>query len=129
MAEHLTVLLVESDPDLLEALELALADRGHRVLSAADGTTAADLLGRMLPDVAVFDMLLAGQSGLQLAMLLKERSDGRVPVVMMSGHVSAALRDYALAAGVDRFFDKPFPLADVVEAVEDLAVPAAVSTA
>jgi DNA-binding response OmpR family regulator len=123
MASLKTVLLVEDDSLLLEALALTLHRRGYQVLSASDGEKAAALIAEQIPDIAVFDMMLPGQSGFQLASLLVERSDGRVPIVMMSANSSAAHRDYAFAAGVDRFLIKPFATGKLVEAVETLCPP------
>ncbi len=118
MASSVTVLLATDEPELLDALGFALNHRGYHVIPALTGDRAAELLQRQLPDLAVLDMLLPGQSGFQVTRLLKERSDGRVPVVMMSDHPAPAHRDYAFAAGVDHFLEKwlaPAKLLDVVE--------------
>src|SRR5262245_3617957 len=106
MASQATVLLVTDDSDLLDALGFVLNRRGYRVIPALSGDKAVELLLGQLPDLAVLDMLLPGQSGFQLTRLLKERSDGTVPVVMMSDHPAPAHRDYAFAAGVDWFLEK-----------------------
>ena len=125
MAHHRTVLLVESDPALLDALGFALRRRGYHVLAALDGHRAAELLDRKLPDALVLDMFLPAQSGFQVARLAKERSDGAVPVVMLSGASAGAHRDYAAALGVDSFLAKP-SAAEVLATVEALCpLPAA----
>ena len=123
MTSQITVLLVTDDPDLLDALGFALNHRGYHVIPAVSGDRAVDLLLRQLPDIAVLDMLLPGQSGFQLTRLLKERSDGRVPVVMISDHTAQAHRDYAFAAGVDWFLEKWLAPARLLEAVEMLCPP------
>jgi CheY-like chemotaxis protein len=119
MANHRTVLVVEPEPALLDALGFALRRRGYHVLTATDGHRAAELLDRNLPDALVTDMFLPGQSGFQVARLAKERSGGTVPVVMLSRVASEAHRDYAIALGVDSFPAKLDP-AEVVAAVETL---------
>jgi two-component system, OmpR family, alkaline phosphatase synthesis response regulator PhoP len=119
MATHRTILLVESEPTLLDALGFALRRRGYHVLAALDGERAAELLARYAPDAVVLDMFLSRQSGFQVARLIKERSDGLVPVVMVSHAAAEAHRDYALALGVDSFLVKP-GAAEVVAAVEAL---------
>ena len=106
MAAHRTVLLVESDPALLEGLDVALRRRGYHVLTAADGERAAELALRHLPNAAAVGMLLARQSGFQVARLVKERSDGAVPVVMYADGTAGFHRDYALALGVDSFLER-----------------------
>jgi DNA-binding response OmpR family regulator len=119
MAHHRTVLLVESEPSLLDSLGFALRRRGYHVLTAIDGARAAELLDRNLPDALVLDMFLPAQSGFQVARLAKERSDGLVPVVMLSRIPAEAHRDYAVALGVDSFLAKP-GTAEVLAAVEAL---------
>src|SRR5262245_30605948 len=120
MASHRTVLLAEDDPHRLDSLGFALRRRGYHVLGAADGNRAAELLARSLPDIAVVEMLLPEQSGFQVAMLAKERSDGRVPVVMLAVSAADPHRNYALAVGVDVFLAPPLVAEELVEAVESL---------
>ena len=118
MASQTTVLLVVDEPELLDALTFSLNHRGYRVIPALNGHQAVDLLLRELPDIAVLDMLLPGQSGFQITRLLKERSNGQIPVVMISDQMARAHRDYAFAAGVDWFMEKwlaPARLLGVVE--------------
>jgi len=120
MTSSVTVLLAAEEPDLLDAHGFALNHRGYHVIPALTGDLAAELLTRQLPDLAVLDMLLPGQSGFQLTRLVKERSEGRVPVVMMSDHPAPAHRDYAFAAGVDHFLEKWLAPARLLEVVERL---------
>jgi DNA-binding response OmpR family regulator len=121
--------VVEDDPDLCEALAAALRRKGYEVVPVGDGAEAIRLLAGQPPDVAVLDMMLPGASGFQVARLVKERSDGRVPVLMISGNSSAAHQDYAFAAGADRFLPKPFSLARFLDAVTALCPPAGGSRA
>jgi DNA-binding response OmpR family regulator len=118
-----TVLLVEDDPLILDGLGIILQRRGYHVLSAPDGDAAMAIIAQQLPDIAVLDMMLPGQSGFQITHQLKGQSEGRVFVVMMSGNSSAAHRDYAHSAGVDRFLVKPFAIVKLLEAVEGLCPP------
>jgi DNA-binding response OmpR family regulator len=120
MASQLTVLLATDEPELLDALGFALNHHGYHVVPALTGDRAVELLLRQLPDLAVLDMLLPGQSGFQITRLLKERSDGRVPVVMISDQTAPAHRDYAFAAGVDWFLEKWLAPARLLQAVEML---------
>jgi DNA-binding response OmpR family regulator len=123
MASQRTVLLVEDDPLFLDALGSTLQRQGYRVLSALDGDAATALMAEQFPDIAILDMMLPGQSGFQITLRIKEQSEGRAFVVMMSGNTSAAHRDYALSAGVDRFLAKPFTMAKFLETVETLCPP------
>lgn len=123
MATQRTVLLVEDEPDLREAMAELLRDTGYEVIVCADGVEAEAALLDELPDLVVIEMLLAGRSGFQVAQLVNERSDGRVPVVMTSWIGSPAHRDYALAAGAAAFLRKPFALADLAALAVRLCPP------
>jgi DNA-binding response OmpR family regulator len=123
MASQKTVLLVEDDLQFREALALVLHRRGYRVLSAPNGQEAFTLVAEQFPDIAILDMMLPGPSGFQITQRLKDQSEGRIIVIMISGNSSAAHRDYAIVTGVDRFLAKPFSPAKVLEIVEELCPP------
>ena len=120
MGSSRTVLVVEAEPQLREAMAYGLRRRGYEVQTAGDAAEAEDLLARGLPHLLVTDMQLPGPSGFQVARLVAERSDGRVPVVMVSANTSPAHRDYALASGVDVFLTRPVSPAELAAAVEEL---------
>lgn len=120
MGSTRTVLVVEDDADIRDDVAFALRRRGYKVVVAADGDAADALLGHGPPDLLVTDMMLPGRSGFQLARRVKELSDGRVPVVMVSGNGSPAHQDYALVAGIDAFLPKPFTLEALVCLVAEL---------
>lgn len=103
-----SVLLVEPDPAVRDAVSTLLRRRGYAVECARTGPDAAARLREQLPDLVVVELLLPGGSGFQVARLAKDLSDGRLPVVMLSGLSAAVHRDYALAAGADVFLAKPF---------------------
>jgi DNA-binding response OmpR family regulator len=123
-----TVLIVEDEPDLRDALASALIRRGYAVVTAGNAEAADDLLGRSLPALVVTDMMLPGSSGFQVIRAVKDRPGGdRVRVVMMTGNPSPAHRDYALASGADRFLTKPFATIALVQAVMELCPPGPVA--
>ncbi|MDB5307914.1 MAG: response regulator [Gemmataceae bacterium] len=124
-----TVLLVEDEPEQREAMAFALRRRGYDVVTAGDAAGAEEVLVRDLPDLLVTDMMLPGRSGYQVLRLAAEVSNGRLPAIMMSANTAPAHRDYALAAGADRFLAKPFSLADLARAAEALCPPPPPTTA
>lgn len=126
MSSQITVLLAANDTELLNDLGFTLNHNGYHVVTAQSGDGAIALAGLQLPQIAVVDMLLPGSSGFQLTRFLKERSDGRIPVVMISDQIAQAHRDYAFAAGVDRFLEKwlaPTRLLDLVQELSPRAEP------
>lgn len=127
-----TVLLAEDEATLRDTLAVALADRGYEVVAVGCGAEAAAAAADRLPDLVVVDMLLPGESGFQVAQVVKDLSAGRVPVIMISGNTSPAHRDYALASGVDAFLPKPFDpdaLLDLADALCPAATRVVIKTA
>src|SRR6187431_1046154 len=99
MSPTRTVLLVEDDPDLRDAIELLLLRKGYYVVSTGDGLRAVELASQHRVDAALVDLLLPGQSGFQVTSDLKSQYGDTVKVVVMSGNGSQAHLDYAFAAG------------------------------
>ncbi|MGX5777585.1 response regulator [Methylorubrum zatmanii] len=115
----LRILLVESDSLVRESVAEALADLGHRVVQAASGEHALELLG----ESAAYDAMVADQSmpvmtGLQLAATVVERyPDIRIILASPHGHLPATARQFLQ-------LDKPFRPDDLA-AVLSAATPVA----
>lgn len=125
MSQTRTVLVVEDDPDLRDAVELLLIQHGYHVVSTGNGLRAVELADQHRIDAALVDILIPGQSGFQVTSELKVRFGNEVRVVMMSGHVSQAHLDYAFAAGAEQFLAKPFTAAQLLDVVTSLCPPPA----
>ncbi|MHC5903630.1 response regulator transcription factor [Streptomyces sp. S6] len=99
------VLLVDDDPVARESARLALAERGHRVRTAADGVTGLNLFRRQAPDVAVLAARLPGLDGMSLARRIHEESG--VPVLLMSDGDDPADLVASLEKGADDCLARP----------------------
>jgi CheY-like chemotaxis protein len=116
-AEPLTVLLVEDDAEAAVALTEALDAAGHRVVGPFHSAEAAEAATALHPiDVALLDINLSGEAtGVDLARSLKARWG--VPVIFLSGDVSAAAANAELAAAM---VIKPYTGRDVLDALARL---------
>lgn len=123
MGRPQTILLADDEPELREAMAIALRRKGYRVVDTDDGADALRIIADQPPDLAVVDMLLPGASGFRVAQAVKDATDGLAPVVMVSANSSDIHQDYAFATGVDRFLPKPFALGKLVEVVAGLCPP------
>lgn len=123
MSRQHTVLVVEDDPDLRDAVELILLRRGYHVIATGDGLRATELAERHHIAVALVDLLIPGQSGFQVATELKSRYGDAVRVVVMSGNTSAAHQDYAFASGAELFLTKPFTTTQLLDAIAAFCPP------
>lgn len=110
-----TVLICEDDTNLRTLVRLALGD-GYRYYEAPDGPSGLQLARRIHPDVIVLDLMLPGQSGLDVLGALRADDElAKTPVIVMSAwsHSDEA----AVQAGADRFVPKPFDPDELRDAV------------
>ena len=94
------IILIDDDPEVCELLELLLVDEGHRVVTACDGIAALELTTRgvQTPDLILADYNLPnGMNGLHLVAALREKFARPIPVVYLTGDISATTtREIAL---------------------------------
>jgi len=116
------ILLVDDDPDVLTALQLALADTGATIDTASDGNTAVEKVAANAPDLMVLDMMLPKRSGF---LVLEKVRQGRAKtdpprVIMITGNMGTRHRVYAENLGVSGYLTKPFRMDRLVQSVKDL---------
>jgi len=113
-----TVIVVDDDADLRDALENLLASVGLKV--SAFGS-AAEMLDSELPDAPsclVLDIRLPGISGLEFQSQLA-RSGLQLPIVFISGHGDIPMTVRAMKAGAVDFLTKPFRDQELIDAVSN----------
>lgn len=103
---HCTVLVVDDEPAITELVSFILADAGMRVLSAADGYTAIEILENTTVDVVVTDIRMKGMSGFDLLSHINDVDDS-VKVIMMTGYDSYEMVRRALKANAYDYLKKP----------------------
>jgi two-component system KDP operon response regulator KdpE len=116
-----TVLLVEDDELVMDAMTRTLVRQGYLVLSARSGHDAMSLIYTPLQpiNVVVLDLNLPDVSGIALCARIRELHP-TVPVVVCTGSTDPADADGLFNLGVRRFFHKPVPMADLVASVEGI---------
>jgi two-component system, NtrC family, response regulator HydG len=101
------LLLVDDDALLLRALARILRPEGHALLLASDGTSMQQRLQDPALDAILLDLVLGGQSGLELLALAK-RERPEVEVIMMTGHASVESAVGCMREGAFDYLEKPF---------------------
>jgi len=111
-----TVLVVDDEPEIRTSLHGILAEEGLRVLEAADGRQALDLIQRERPDLVILDVWMPEMDGLEL---LQQLQDDSMPpaVVMISGHGNIETAVKATKLGAFDFIEKPFSLDGLLRVV------------
>jgi signal transduction histidine kinase len=114
-----SVLLVEDDPLVAEAMQLALEDLGCRVRCAGSGEEALDLARRSAPQMMIADYRLPGdRNGLDTIIALRILAGKDFPAAIITGDLAADIQVCAEAAGVN-FLHKPIHPEDLGKLVRD----------
>lgn len=114
------ILLVDDDPEIIEAIRVALEAGGYRILIARDGNQGLAMAEREDPDLVILDMMMPKRSG--FLVLERLRRTRRVPmrVIMITANEGSRHKAYAEMLGVDDYIRKPFPMARLIESVNRL---------
>jgi DNA-binding NtrC family response regulator len=102
-----TVLLVDDEPQVLQAVSQLLERQGWRVRRAPDGRTAIELYAQERPDLVMCDVSMPGLNGLQVLEILKSR-DPDATVVMLTGGSDIETAVQAMRTGAENFLTKPW---------------------
>jgi two-component system, sensor histidine kinase and response regulator len=111
-----TILVVDDESGVRMSLEMVFRST-YRVVAASNSAEALELLGKESPHVAILDIKMVGESGLDLLPVLKIR-DPQLEVVMLTGYETIDAAKLALRRGACDFLSKPFDLGTLKQAVE-----------
>ena len=119
-----TILVVDDDEAIRDALRMALAYEGHDVLTAIDGVDALEVIdsavaGGTAIDTFLIDVMMPRLDGLGLCSRLRERGD-TTPILVLTALDDVGDRVAGLDAGADDYLPKPFDLAELLARVRAL---------
>lgn len=117
VCEVARILVVDDEPDILDAVTLVLERCGHAVTKAADGAAAAEMHRRDEFDLIVSDLVMPGLDGIALAKAVRADSRLNIPILLVTA--SGSPQDLAAAdrAGVTAYLSKPFKLRELRDQV------------
>ncbi|MHB8067144.1 MAG: sigma-54-dependent transcriptional regulator [Desulfobaccales bacterium] len=101
-----TLLVVDDEPQILQAVSGILQDEGFEVITAPDGETALKTVSEAAPHLVLLDIALPGKDGLEVLQELKARYPA-LPVVMISAYGSVENAVKATRLGAYDFIEKP----------------------
>src|SRR5437899_2720527 len=103
-----TVLVADDSEDNRELLSQMLRVQGYRVVCAADGAEALDVLAGQPIDLALVDVMMPRCTGFAVCRTVKARPETRlIPVVLITGLGSGDDRIRGIESGADDFLNKP----------------------
>jgi DNA-binding response OmpR family regulator len=116
LVEVTTVLVVDDEPLVRDVVTRYLEHDGHRVVTAADGGAARELIEQEAPSLVLLDVMLPGEDGLELCRWIRSSSD--LPVILLTARVEEADRIVGLELGADDYVTKPFSPREVAARVK-----------
>jgi DNA-binding response OmpR family regulator len=116
------VLVVDDDPDILDALAEILEVEGYEVQRARNGREALQRLEQGLPDLVLLDLMMPVMDGWEFARSLAPGA--RPPIIVLSADRNVSVK--AKEIGALGWLAKPFELTELLAAVRG-AVPAETS--
>jgi DNA-binding response OmpR family regulator len=108
-----TILVVEDEPQLALGLKDALEFEGFRVLTCGTGREGVALAKSEKPHAVLLDLMLPDINGYQVCEEIR-RSDGFVPILMLTAKSQEADKIRGLDAGADDYVTKPFSVGELV---------------
>jgi putative two-component system response regulator len=113
-----TVLLVDDDPEQLEALRTMVEQGGYAVLTATDGEEALHVLAEHRPRLILADWAMPRMDGLSMCRSIRAMNDSQyVHIVLMTVHAKKCGLIEAFDAGVDDFLTKPVAELDLLASI------------
>ena len=120
--EERRVLLIEDEPNIIEAIRFILSRDGWRVDTHSDGKSAVEAVRERSPDLIILDVMLPNRSGYDILNDLRGAEETHdVPVLMLTARGQKKDRELAERLGASRFMTKPFSNREILETVRELA--------
>jgi DNA-binding response OmpR family regulator len=122
------ILVVDDDPDVLEAIGILLEANGFNVVTAKDGVDALNNLKEEKPDLMILDLLMPVMDGFGVCRELKDprlTKYAQMPIIILSSvKENASRRRYELETGlqldVDDYVEKPIEHTVLIERVKNI---------
>lgn len=119
MAEKKSILLVEDEENLQEALKLNLELENYSVTGAFDGAAALKAINQEHYDLIILDVMLPEIDGISVCETIR-LTNSDIPILILSAKSSSADRILGLKKGADDYLTKPFNLEELLLRVNKL---------
>lgn len=112
------ILIIEDDERIANLLRRTLTYDGYQAEIAADGETGLSRAHEGRPDLIILDLMLPGMDGLEVTQRL--RTEGNLPILMLTAKDTTTDRVMGLDAGADDYMAKPFEIDELLARVRAL---------
>ncbi|MCF6188269.1 MAG: sigma-54 dependent transcriptional regulator [Desulfobulbaceae bacterium] len=112
-----TILIIDDEAPIREALSGILADEGFKALTAANAEEGFGILEREEVQLVLLDIWMPGMDGLEALTVIRERFD--LPIIMISGHGTIETAVQATRKGAFDFIEKPLSYDKIILAIKN----------
>lgn len=112
------ILIIEDDERIANLLRRTLTYDGYQAEIAADGESGLSRAHEGRPDLIILDLMLPGMDGLEVTQRL--RTEGNLPILMLTAKDTTTDRVMGLDAGADDYMAKPFEIDELLARVRAL---------
>ena len=125
------ILIIDDDPDIVEAMKVVLESKNYKVASAKSGEEGLKSVKRNKPDLVILDVIMeTGDKGFDVARELKNSQGYKnIPILMLTAIKEKTGLDFKKEAGdkdwlpVDDYVEKPLRPEELISKVEKLLKP------
>lgn len=115
------IYIVEDDTDILEVESFALKNSGYEVKGFANAKDFYEAMRERIPELAVLDVMLPDEDGIQIVQKLREHKKWtNIPVIMVTAKTTEIDKVKGLDAGADDYLTKPFGVMELIARVRAL---------
>lgn len=115
------VLVIEDEPNIVEAISFLLARDGWEVRTHGEGADALEVIRAVQPDLVILDVMLPGRNGFDILQALRaEAGTAALPVLLLTAKGQTRDRELAARCGASRFIAKPFSNSEVLTSVREM---------
>ncbi|GAB1420742.1 hypothetical protein MASR2M15_08590 [Anaerolineales bacterium] len=114
-----SILIIEDESQILEALSYVLEKAGYQVLTAQGGIEGLQKAQQSIPDLILCDIMMPGISGYEVLKELQNRSTtATIPFIFLTALADKRDLRHGMSLGADDYLTKPFKNQDVIKAVQ-----------
>lgn len=118
MSDRKTVLIVDDDIEIREALETYIDGSGYDAKTAASAEAAREYLASNTADIVVLDIMMPGEDGLSLCRHLHEVT--QTPIILLTALTNDTDKIVGLEVGADDYLTKPFNPRELVARIRSV---------
>lgn len=119
--KKIRVLLIEDEPDMVEAVRIRLEANDYGVITASDGSEGLNKARTVKPDLIILDVMLPKMDGFTVCRMLKfDEKYNKIPIIMFTARTQQADLAQGKEMGADAYITKPFKSEELLAKIREL---------